>query len=103
VTCPHLAPVMALAEAAGAAVTVRGRVWSGASGEWIYYDHHFDRQAVEAMLDLPDGVHWHAHRGTHDGSEAGFVCDRCETGVMGRHPDDRSGCEDRSSLRPNAR
>jgi len=87
-TCEHLQPIMKLAEDAGVAVTAKGRLWGGAAGEWIYYDCRFDAGAVVAAIALPGFVHWHEHRGTHDGSEAGFVCDTCETGVMGLHPTD---------------
>ena len=85
-TCEHLRPIMKIAEEAGVAVTAKGHLWGGAAGEWIYYDCRFDADAVKVKIALPDFVHWHEHFGTHDGSEAGFVCDKCETGVMGLHP-----------------
>ncbi|MFO0202255.1 MAG: hypothetical protein ACK528_03910 [Alphaproteobacteria bacterium] len=28
----------------------------------------------------------HVHRGTHDGAQAGFVCDQCHDAIMGAHP-----------------
>jgi hypothetical protein len=83
--CEHLAAIEALAVAAGIAETARGHLWSGAAGEWVYYDCLFDRAAIEAR-GLPAGVAWHEHLGTHDGTEAGFVCEPCGTGVMGLHP-----------------
>jgi hypothetical protein len=86
VPCEHLSGVHDAARMAGARVVSRGQAWTGQRGEWVYFDCRFSRPSLEARLDLARVVEWHEHRGTHDGSEAGFVCRSCEAGVMGRHP-----------------
>lgn len=84
--CEHVAPVEEALRAAGAAETYRGTPWSRHCREWVYYDCVLDRVSLRARLALAPCVVDHEHRGTHDGSEAGFVCDACHDGVLGRHP-----------------
>jgi len=84
--CEHVAPIEAALLAAGAHETYRGAPWSRNCREWVYFDCVLDRASLRRRLALPPGVVDHEHLGTHDGTEAGFVCDACHDAVMGRHP-----------------
>ena len=53
--------------------------------EWVYFDCFIDNAAVRSRFPLPDCVQDHAHRGTHDGQERGFVCRQCHDGIMGNY------------------
>ncbi len=44
-----------------------------------------DLAALRTRFNFAPSVTDHVHRGTHDGSEAGFVCNQCHDGVMGAH------------------
>ncbi|WP_020593457.1 hypothetical protein [Kiloniella laminariae] len=83
--CEHLLPIMAFTERAGIKKISQGLTWSKMAGEWAYYDCHFAFRMAQRLFSLPDFVIWHELLGTHEGSEAGFVCEKCQTGVMGRH------------------
>lgn len=65
----------------------RGQPWSRNCREWVYFDCYLDLAALRARLHLAPGVQDHVHRGTHDGSEAGFVCMDCWDAIMGVHSD----------------
>jgi hypothetical protein len=84
--CEHLAPLEAALLRAGIAETFRGRAWTQNCREWVYFACVLDRVAVRVQFCLPPCVEDHIHRGTHDGSEAGFVCTLCWDGVLGAHP-----------------
>lgn len=84
--CEHLLPLERELIAAGHRETYRGRPWSRNCREWVYFPVELDRESLRRRLALPAFVTDHEHRGTHDGSEAGFVCTLCRDAVMGRHP-----------------
>lgn len=84
--CEHLHELEAEILAAGIAETYRGQAWSRNCREWVYFDCHFDQQAIRARMTLPDCVIDHEHRGTHDGAESGFVCEACHDAIIGYHP-----------------
>ena len=71
---------------AGAKETHRGTPWSRNCREWVYFDRPLDAIALKARLSLPACVSVHEHIGTHDGHEAGLVCEECHDAVMGPHP-----------------
>jgi len=84
--CEHLIPVEEKVISKGAAETFRGQPWSKVTGEWVYYDCYLMPEELIASLSLPGFVIRHEHRGTHDGSELGLVCEKCDCGIMGLHP-----------------
>ncbi len=71
---------------AGIKETYRGQAWSQNCREWVYFDCVLDLPSLRERFGLSDLVKDHEHRGTHDGSERGFVCSECQDGVMGVHP-----------------
>lgn len=70
-------------QAAGLRETFRGQAWSDNCREWVYFDAFIDTEAVQSRFDLAPSVRVHAHRGTHDGQERGFICTACRDGLMG--------------------
>lgn len=88
--CEHLAPLEKELSQRRMPERFRGKSWSDNCREWVYYDCIFsDHSKTMERLQLnPLFVKLHAHRGTHDGSESGFVCEVCHDGIMGIHPDD---------------
>ncbi len=89
-TCQHLTSIIKLATDQGIPITFQGIPWSKVTGVWVYFNCLFDQEKISKSIVLPNCVSWHEHIGTHDGSEAGFVCSSCGTGVMGVHPSSRS-------------
>ncbi len=70
---------------AGIQETFRGRAWSSNCREWVYFACFLDRPAIRTRMELAECVKDHEHRGTHDGMEAGFVCNACQDAIMGVH------------------
>lgn len=89
--CEHLSALEKELQARGVRETARGQVWSKNCREWVYFDCLLDREALRARFKFAACVEDHEHRGTHDGSEAGFVCTACHDAVMGVHPADAGG------------
>jgi hypothetical protein len=83
--CEHLRPLEESMIKAGLLETYRGKVWSDNCREWVYFNCFIDTAAVRASLSLPKCVTDHAHRGTHDGQERGFVCSECHDAIMGAY------------------
>jgi hypothetical protein len=86
--CDHLHALEEEIIARGVKETYRGQAWSDNCREWVYFDCVLDLPALRARLSLAQCVADHRHRGTHDGNEAGLVCETCKDAIMGRHPDD---------------
>lgn len=86
--CEHLIALESALLAAGVPETFRGAAWSRNCREWVYFECVLDRPALRTRFALPVCVIDHEHLGTHDGREAGFVCEQCHDGIMGRHPKD---------------
>ena len=84
-TCEHLRDLEQALIDAGMKITYRGKAWQIAR-EWVYFDCVLDLGECRRRFSLPDFVVDHTHRGTHDGTEQGLVCERCQDAVMGRHP-----------------
>jgi hypothetical protein len=84
--CEHLQSLEAAVKAAGVEETYRGQPWSRNCREWVYFRCVFNRPLVRERIALPACVVDHEHRGTHDGQEAGFVCELCHDAIMGSHP-----------------
>ena len=87
-TCEHLAALEKALLASGFKDVYRGQAWSKNCREWVYFDCHLDLPLLRMKFSLDARVTDHVHRGTHDGSEAGFVCNVHWDAVMGLHPDD---------------
>lgn len=86
--CEHLAALERALTESGIAETFRGQAWGDNCREWVYFTCVLDLPAMRARFAFSPCVEDHAHRGTHDGSEAGFVCTACHDAIMGRHPSD---------------
>ncbi|TAH36945.1 MAG: hypothetical protein EYC70_08150 [Planctomycetota bacterium] len=85
-TCEHLIELERALARAGFKETFRGQAWSQNCREWVYFDCLLPSEAIRRKFAFADCVKDHSHLGTHDGTEAGFVCDVHNDGVMGRHP-----------------
>ena len=85
--CEHLSALEREVQARGIKETFRGQAWSDNCREWVYFECVLDLAALRARFDFASCVEDHVHRGTHDGAEAGFVCNQCHDGIMGAHPD----------------
>ena len=83
--CEHLRPLEQIMVARGLRETYRGKPWSLNCREWVYYDCYIDTAAVIHSMTLPACVTEHAHRGTHDGEERGFVCNQCHDAIIGSY------------------
>lgn len=84
-TCEHLRGLENAMIAAGLKETFRGQAWSNNCREWVYFDCHIDVASVRQKFNLAACVSDHAHRGTHDGQERGFVCSTCWDAIMGAY------------------
>lgn len=89
--CEHLNPVEEKIRAMGIPETFRGKPWSNVTGVWVYFDCQLLPGLLMESLSLERCVKRHEHRGTHNGSELGLVCEKCDCGVMGVHPSTRKG------------
>lgn len=89
--CEHLNSVEERIRSEGISETFRGKAWSNMKGVWAYFDCYLLPDKLMESLSLPDCVKRHEHRGTHDGSELGLVCEACDCGIMGLHPSARKG------------
>ena len=81
--CEHLLPLEQALLSRGVAEIFRGQAWSMNCREWVYFDCFLDTDAIRKHFTLPEGVHDHSHRGTHDGQERGLVCTVCKDAIMG--------------------
>jgi len=99
-TCEHLIELECAIQAAGIEETFRGAAWSQNCREWVYFNCVLPTTAIRDAFRLAACVKDHAHFGTHDGQEAGFVCEVHQDAVMGHHPGARS---DASTFRPDQR
>ena len=81
--CEHLRPVEQAIQRQGIKETYRGQPWSDNCREWVYFDCYLDTAAIRTKIEFEACVKDHVLRGTHDGSERGFYCERCRDGVMG--------------------
>jgi hypothetical protein len=89
--CEHLRPLEQALSVAGFRETCRGAPWSRNCREWVYYDCCLALPELRKRFSLASCVVDHVHRGTHDGSESGFVCNLHNDAVMGVHPDVAGG------------
>ena len=85
-TCEHLIELERALIEAGFKELSRGQAWSKNCREWVYFDCFLPAQAIRQKFKFASCVGDHEHRGTHDGSESGFVCNVHNDGVMGYHP-----------------
>jgi hypothetical protein len=87
--CEHLKPAEDYIRSLGVRVRAMGSYWSHNSRIWVYFENAvLDAEALRKKFNLPDFVSVHTHRGTHDGSEHGLVCNVDHDALMGLHPDD---------------
>jgi len=83
--CEHLQQLEQEIVRAGITETFRGQAWSKNCREWVYFDCYLDRESIKNRFLFPECVVEHEHRGTHDGQEAGFKCEKCSDGIMGHY------------------
>ena len=85
--CEHLVTLEAALVEGGYAVTYRGQTWTRNCREWVYFDCVLALADIRRSIALDACVQDHVHRGTHEGSEQGFVCRQDWDAVMGAHPE----------------
>lgn len=85
--CEHLSALESELLARDVEITFRGQAWSDNCREWVYFACVLDLPSLRARFAFAPCVEDHVHRGTHDGSESGFVCSVCQDALMGAHPD----------------
>ena len=90
ILCEHLAPMLAYLIGQGKKITFAGQAWSSNCRMWVYLDCQLPMQELQKLFPLPSTVHIYSHRGTHDGSETGFVCDKHHDAIMGAYIEPRS-------------
>ncbi|ABF42227.1 hypothetical protein Acid345_3226 [Candidatus Koribacter versatilis Ellin345] len=81
--CEHLHPLEEAIAAVGIRETFRGAAWSKNCREWVYFDCYLELAAIRALFKFAPCVIDESHRGTHDGSERGLVCNEHWDAVMG--------------------
>jgi hypothetical protein len=86
--CEHLGPLERYVRDHGAKLVSCCRPWSENCHIWAYFDALLDCERLIEALGLDPCVKIHDHRGTHDGSERGLICEIHNDGVMGLHPSD---------------
>src|SRR6516164_7825197 len=91
--CEHLAALEKALAASGIEEIFRGTPWSRNCREWVYYRCWLDRESLRQRFSFAPCVVNHAHRGTHDGQEAGFVCTACHDAVMGTYDLESGGVQ----------
>jgi hypothetical protein len=84
--CEHLRQLEQELLQSGVKETYRGQAWSHNCREWVYFHCVLDLVALRERMQFDACVEDHEHRGTHDGSETGFVCTQCHDGIMGVLP-----------------
>lgn len=84
--CEHLHQLEEELLQSGVRETFRGQAWSHNCREWVYFHCVLDLKALRERLQFDTCVQDHEHRGTHDGSETGFVCAQCKDAIMGAPP-----------------
>ena len=89
--CEHLRALEQEMLERGVRETFRGQAWSKNCREWVYFDCYLDLRALRARFHFAPCVTDHVHRGTHDGQEAGLVCQQCWDAIMGVHPVSAAG------------
>jgi hypothetical protein len=83
--CEHLKPLENDLMKESIRLTFRGKPWSYNCNEWVYFDCFLDRKAIEQKYQFPSFISYHEYDGRVAGQEAGFVCEKCKTAVMGVH------------------
>jgi len=83
--CEHLSELENQLTAIGIKETFRGQAWGKNCREWVYFDCYLDRDSLRKRITFDRCVLNHDHLGTHDGQEAGFVCDIHKDAIMGVH------------------
>ena len=85
--CDHLQPVLEYIVKQGVHIGDVGTPWSNECNVWVYFEEAvLDAESLKKRFCLPDVVAVHTHRGTHDGSEHGLVCNEHHDALMGAHP-----------------
>jgi hypothetical protein len=92
--CEHLKPVEEYIRSLGVRVQAMGSYWSHDSRTWVYFEKAtLDAESLIRRFKLPEFVKVHTHRGTHEGSEHGLVCQLDHDALIGVHPDQAEGAK----------
>ena len=83
--CEHLSELEQALIVENIPETYRSQPWTSNCPEWVYFACWLDRSAIRSRFSIADCVVGHDHLGTHDGQEAGLVCNECNDAIMGVH------------------
>ncbi|MCJ7545609.1 MAG: hypothetical protein MUP30_02100 [Deltaproteobacteria bacterium] len=81
--CEHLAPLEDELNRANIKETYRGKAWTKNCREWVYFDVVLDTASLAARFRFPPCVRVHENLDPKSGVERGFVCEKCNDGIMG--------------------
>jgi len=87
--CEHLRPLEEALIGRGYSVTYRGQTWTRNCREWVYFDCVLALADIRQNFAFDACVEDHVHRGTHEGSEQGFVA--TGTGMPSWGPTPKAG------------
>jgi hypothetical protein len=85
--CEHLQKLEDHLRSLGVTETWRGQPWSENCREWIYFECVLSVPDLKEKLGLEPFVTEHDYYDLKAGSELGLVCEHCDDGIMGVHPD----------------
>jgi hypothetical protein len=85
--CEHLRSLEEALVQRGFVVTYRGQTWTRNCREWVYFNCVLSLSEIRTAFVFDPCIRDHVHRGTHEGSEQGFVCSEHWDAVMGAHPE----------------
>ena len=85
--CEHLRDLEEALIRRGYPVAYRGQTWTRNCREWVYFDCTLVLEDIRRIFSFEACVQDHVHRGTHEGSEQGFVCHEHWDAVVGALPD----------------
>ena len=81
--CEHLIKLEEYLEAKKIREMYRGRAWSKNCRVWIYYDCILDIDSLKERFKFDDCVQVHEYDDIKAGNELGFVCTKCNDGIIG--------------------
>lgn len=85
--CEHLQPIEQYIKSKEVAETFRGQAWSNNCREWVYFDCVLDAESLKEKINAPACIIVHEYLDNRAGNEKGLICDCCQDGIMGYHPD----------------
>jgi hypothetical protein len=89
--CEHLSSLEIALKFSQVKETYRGQPWSKNCREWVYFDCILNSDTIRQKFQLPDFIVYHTNDDPRSGTEAGFVCEKCQDAIIGHHPTFTSG------------